>query len=234
MTEQFIRAGEYVSKGDYHRVLCKNWPYLPVYLEKIRWVKKFLDSFPKDKKILDVGCGEGLLVQEYAERGYQISGLDLNYQNVWVRQGDLLNSRLLDESFDLILCLDVLEHLSFFEQEKAVKEISRLLKKGGQILFSLPNLAHFASRLSFLFLGRLIRTSQIERHPGDRPVAEYLKLLKNDFKIKKRKGLFPTYPLIAVFTSKFPGRVIWWHKIVNRLLAYPNWCFVNLILARKK
>ncbi len=58
-----------------------------------------------------------------------------------------------NNSFDVILCLDTLQYLTFKEQEKALYEIKKVTKKGGFVIFTLPNLAHFASRIYFLFFG---------------------------------------------------------------------------------
>lgn len=227
------RLGEYKVKQDYHLKLDPNWPYLPVYLEKIKYVRNLLDKLGRNKKIIDLGCGEGALVQEYYHKGFNIKGMDLNYQSKYVSHGNILNTKLPKNSFDMILCLDVLEHLNFKDQELAIEEMARILKPKGKIILSLPNLAHLASRFTFLFLGKLLRTSDIHRHPGDRPVNEYLKLLSRNFKIIKVKGFFPTLPLISLLTLKIPSKIIFLHKIYNYLLAYPPFCFENIIIAKK-
>ena len=68
----------------------------------------------------------------------------------------------------------MLEHLTFEEQPRALAELHRVLRPGGELLVSVPNLAHLQSRVHFLLRGRLIRTASELKHPGDRPVAEYL------------------------------------------------------------
>src|SRR5688572_19544878 len=72
------RSAEYLARGDYHRELDESWAYLPVYLEKMRRVRRFLEG-KQHLRILDVGCGEGVLVDEYHSKGYDIVGLDLNF-----------------------------------------------------------------------------------------------------------------------------------------------------------
>lgn len=228
------RTGEYLQKGDYHLNLNPKWPYLPVYLEKMRVVRGYLDSCGKKKKIIDLGCGEGVLVDEYHRKGFDITGLDLHYQSELVKKGNLLSPKLPKNHFDVILCLDVIEHLEFPRQKQAIDNMARMLKPGGQLLITIPNLANIASRITFLFSGKLIRTSKIERHPGDRPIGEYLQLLKNHFVILKRKGLFPTFPLISVLTYLIPAKVIYFHRFYNRLFGYPNWCLLNVITCKKK
>lgn len=229
-----IREGEYAERGDYHKKLDKNWPYYSIYLLKIDFVDKFLFNFPKNKKILDIGCGEGVLVEDLRKKGYDIIGLDLNYESDFVIKGDITNTNFKTNYFDLILCLDVIEHLNFDEQERAFKEIHRILKPGGVLLSAIPNLAHLASRISFLLTGKLLRTSTIERHKGDRPIKEYINLIEKYFIIIKRKGIFPTFPISSILTLKFPSKVVFLHKFLNRFFAYPNWCFLNVFICKKK
>jgi len=228
------RSGEYAQRGDYHITLEKDWPYLPVYLEKMKLARQFLDGCSKEAVIYDLGCGEGVLVNEYRKTGYSITGMDVNYSSESVIQRSFLDSELPDHSADVVLCLDVIEHLIYSDQEKAVDEFARVLRPGGRALISVPNLAHLASRLSFLFVGKLIRTSSADRHPGDRPAHEYIQLFEKHFHIRYRKGLFPTFPLISVLTLLKPSRFIWLHKLYNRVLAFPNLCFLNVFYLERK
>ncbi|OIO40654.1 hypothetical protein AUJ10_02300 [Candidatus Pacearchaeota archaeon CG1_02_31_27] len=226
-------SGEYRDKGEYHKNLDKNWPYYPVYLEKMAFVKKILRDLDRKSKILDAGCGEGILVEELKKEGFDIIGLDYNYSSKYVKKGSIFDMPFKDETFDVILCLDVIEHLNFEEQEKTLKEINRVAKKNALIILSIPNLAHLASRISFLFLGKLLRTSDIKRHKGDRPFAEYKNIIKKYFKIKKIRGLFPTCPIISILTLKIPSKVVWLHKIYNSILAIPSISFQNIYICRK-
>lgn len=228
------RSGEYARRGDYHVTLEKDWPYLPVYLEKIKLARAFLDDRPKREVIYDMGCGEGVLVNEYRKAGYNITGMDVNYASETVIQRSFLNSGLDADSVDVIVCLDVIEHLIYSDQEKAIAEFARVLKPGGRALITVPNLAHLASRLSFLVTGKLVRTSGVDRHPGDRPVWEYIQLIGKYFKICRRVGLFPTFPLLSLLTLRYPSRVVWMHKLYNRLLGLPNICFLNVFYLEKK
>lgn len=232
METEIVKHGEYSNKGDYHRELDRNWIYYPIYVEKMRHVRKYLESH-QSSKILDLGCGEGVLVSEYRSKGYNITGLDYNYESEFVRRGSIMSTGLPAEGYDLILCLDVIEHLNFSDQELALAEIKRLLKPGGTLYATLPNLAHFASRLTFLTLGKLLRTSEIERHPGDRPFGEYKKMIGKYLNVVKTFGIFPTYPLISLFTYLMPGKVVWWHRLYNSFLAFNCICFLNFFEAKK-
>ena len=228
------RKGEYGLKGDYHKKLDKNWKYYPIYVAKMEFIEKYFNQIPKNSRILDVGAGEGILVEKFRREGYDIIGLDLNYGSKYIIVGDLNYLPFKSHTFDYIFCLDVLEHLNFEEQKKALKEINRVLKKRGKLILSIPNLAHLASRISFLLTGKLIRTSSIERHKGDRPICEYIELLKElNFKIIRRKGIFPTFPISSILTYFFPSKVIALHKFLNYFFSYPNICFLNIIICEK-
>lgn len=227
-------TGEYKTLGDYHRNVDKNWKYYPVYQAKIDFIKRFMAKVPKSAKILDAGSGEGVLVEDLKKDGYDVIGIDLNYASRDVIKGDITKMPFDGEAFDYILCMDVLEHLSFDDQRNALREIRRILKVDGELLLSIPNLGHFASRISFVLTGRLIRTSKDDRHIGDRPICEYIDVLKeNEFNIVNRKGIFPTFPVSSLLTYLFPSRVVPLHAILNTLIAYPNICFLNIIICKR-
>src|SRR5512140_1242455 len=168
-------GGEYAVRGEYHRVLDPTWNYYPTYLEKMRLVRGYLDALPAATRVLDAGCGEGVIVDEYAQR-LRIRGVDAHFRSPHVLTGSLMALPFGDASFDRALCLDVLEHLSFEDQPRALAELRRVLAPGGELLVSVPNLAHLQSRVQFLLRGRLIRTASELKHPGDRPARDYLQL----------------------------------------------------------
>jgi 2-polyprenyl-3-methyl-5-hydroxy-6-metoxy-1,4-benzoquinol methylase len=228
------RLGEYAERGNYHESLDSDWKYLPVYVAKRERIDRFFRSLPKETRVLDLGCGEGTLVKKYRGQGYNIMGMDLHYESEFVKRGSILETRLPDSSYDLLLCLDVIEHLSFEDQELAIAEMARLLPPGGRLLLTVPNLAHLASRFLFLLRGQLIRTSTLDRHPGDRPLHEYRDLLKRHFNIVSCEGIFPTLPLIVLLSWWKPEASIPLHRIYNRLLAVPGWCFLSVFICEKK
>lgn len=228
-----VRQGEYAARGDYHRTLDPDWDYLPTYLAKMRAVRAYLDALPPGSRVLDAGCGEGLLVEEYAAR-LSIEGLDPNYVAPHVRQGSLMALPYADGAFDRVLCLDVLEHLAFDEQPRALAELHRVLRAGGEALVSVPNLAHLQSRVQFALRGRLIRTASEIKHPGDRPAAEYLRLFaRAGFGLTRRRGIFPTIPVLTALIRRHPSSLAPVHRALTRLLPVPGWCFLNLFWLRK-
>jgi hypothetical protein len=158
-------SGEYAERGDYHRAPDRAWDYLPTYLAKLARVRGWLNALPAGTPVLDAGCGEGVLVEEFAGR-LAIEGVDANYTSPHVRRGSLLALPFPDGRFPRALCLDVLEHLAYEDQPKALAELHRVLAAGGELLVSVPNLAHLQSRVHFLLTGRLIRTASEVKHPA--------------------------------------------------------------------
>jgi SAM-dependent methyltransferase len=228
-----VRSGEYAARGDYHRALDPAWEFYPTYLAKLRAVRRYLDALPASSRVLDAGCGEGVIVEEYARR-LAITGVDANYASDHVTQGSLGSLPFADGSFDYALCLDVLEHLSFEEQPRALAELHRVLKPGGELFVSIPNLAHLQSRIQFLLRGRLIRTASEFKHPGDRPVYEYRQLARRaGFELVRRQGIFPTIPVITHFIRRHPRALLPLHRALTLLLPVPGWCFLNLLTFRR-
>jgi SAM-dependent methyltransferase len=232
--QEFVRSGEYAARGDYHRQPDPSWDYYPTYIAKLEAVRGWLNRLPSETRVLDAGCGEGVLVEEYADK-LAIEGVDPNYSSARVRTGSVTALPHPDGSFDRALCLDVLEHLTFEEQPRALAELRRVLAPRGELLVSVPNLAHLQSRVHFLLTGRLIRTASELKHPGDRPVNEYIGLANRaGFDLVARTGIFPTVPILTRAIRRHPRRLLPLHRLLTRLIPVPGWCFLNLLTFRKR
>lgn len=228
-----IRSGEYADRGDYHRTLDPSWEFYPTYIAKLTAVRRYLDALPPTARVLDAGCGEGVLVEEYAGK-LAISGVDANYASDHVTQASLMSLPFADGSFDHALCLDVLEHLAYEDQPRALAELHRVLRPGGELFVSAPNLAHLQSRIQFLLRGRLIRTASEVKHPGDRPLWEYRQLARRaGFELVKTEGIFPTIPIVTHFIRRNPRALAPLHRALTRLLPVPGWCFLTLLTFRR-
>ena len=115
-------------------------------------------------RILEIGCGAGLLCLELAKAAKMVVGIDishfvldfartvqeyLQYQNVSFQVGDAENLMFRDETFDLIVCSEVLEHL--LAPEKALAEIRRVLKADGSVILSTPCAASLSDMTMGIF-----------------------------------------------------------------------------------
>ena len=227
------KSGEYAERGDYHRRPDETWDYLPTFLAKLEYVRNYLSALDQRTRVLDAGCGEGILVEEFAGR-LAIEGVDPNYESPHVRRASVLALPWAEASFDRVLCLDVLEHLAYEDQPRALTELHRVLAPDGELLVSIPNLAHLQSRVHFLITGRLIRTASEVKHPGDRPIAEYLRLFERaGFRTVDRRGIFPTVPVLTAWIRRRPAERAWLHRALTRLLPFPGIAFLNLVRLKR-
>ncbi len=106
--------------------------------ERIDIVKKFIPSHVET--ILDAGCGNGA-ISNYLQ-GFNLTALDksptaLRFVKNKVVKGSIDNLPFIDNSFDLVICSDVLEHLQEKEYYEAIKELKRVAKQ--YILIISPN-----------------------------------------------------------------------------------------------
>ncbi len=106
---------------------------------------------PQGIKVLDVGCGGGLLAEEFAHLGCQVTGIDpsepsLTTARKHARQAGLeivyqlgIGEQIpfADASFDIVICCDVLEHVNDVAQ--VVQEISRVLTADGIFFYDTIN-----------------------------------------------------------------------------------------------
>ncbi len=87
----------------------------------------------------------------------------------------------------------------------------------GELVVSVPNLAHLQSRINFLVAGRLIRTASEIKHPGDRPLADYVRMAASaGLELVQRSGIFPTFPVVTPWIRRKPRARAWLHRLLTR------------------
>ena len=104
------------------------------------------------KKVLDVGCGGGILSESMATRGALVTGIDLGEKPLKVAKLHLLETgqqvdyRLIaaedmaaeqPEQFDVVTCMEMLEHVP--DPASIVRACAQLVKPGGHLFFSTIN-----------------------------------------------------------------------------------------------
>jgi SAM-dependent methyltransferase len=156
-----VREGEYAARGDYHREPDPSWDYYPTYLAKLKAVRAWLDTLPRSTRVLDAGCGEGVLVGEYADR-LAIEGVDAHYSSDRApRIGHPLPYA--PDTFDRA-CASTSWSMTFEEQPVLARY--HVLRPGGELLVSVRTWHNLQSRVHFPASGRLIRTASGAKHPA--------------------------------------------------------------------
>ena len=104
------------------------------------------------KKVLDVGCGGGILAESMATRGALVTGIDLSDKALSVARLHLLESGQkvdyrkiaaeelaagMPDAFDIVTCLEMLEHVP--DPASTVRACARLVRPGGRVFFSTIN-----------------------------------------------------------------------------------------------
>lgn len=218
---------EKIKKGD-KKIDGRDWYFL-IYERKMKIIVKIIEEF-YGRKILDCGCGEGILVEEFKSKGYDIEGIDKNYESEFVKAGDITNMEYPDNQFDVVLLLDVLEHLPYNEQYSALKEIKRVLKNQGTLILSIPNIANMSARLKLLILGELSRTDKDYNHLGERTFKEIKRILiQHNFSIKRLFPITPTLPIIWQIITLFPNKMRKIHDLIN-LIKTPQFALLNIFV----
>ncbi len=170
----------------------------------------FFKKFEKDlgsllaplnpKRILDAGCGEGFTLSRFYELkiGESLEGIDYSldairigkqvHPHLNIKRGDIYNLVYKDNSFDLVICMEVLEHLEY--PQKALQEIVRVSKK--YILLTVPNEPWF-------LLSNYTRWGQDIGHINKWSSSSFEKLVisNSSLKIVAKRHPFPWTMILA-------------------------------------
>lgn len=163
----------------------------------------------KNIKILDIGCGDGIL-EEYLGlhmSNYSVTGIDVSEKSIEVANSknipfckfviyDGMNIKMEDNSVNLVILSNVMHHVDKVNQGNLVKEINRVLCVGGSLVV-------FEHNPINPFTQYLVKTCELDRYAkliGHRYLSELL--IDNNFVIK-----------VLSFISFFPNKGIFKHFI---------------------
>ena len=158
-------------------------------------IKQYRLNFGKEIKILDAGCGTGLLIKELEALGV-CYGIDISQKAVDfcgkrgidnVQVADAVNIPYSDNMFEIVIALDVIEHIK--DDEMALKEIYRVLKPQGMAIITAP---------AFMFLWGV--TDIISHHHRRYVLSELRRKAENSHFLVVRSSYFNTllFPFIAL------------------------------------
>ena len=134
-------AAWYVDSGNYELVR---------FNKKLDWQhEQFLSQPPKGKKLLDIGCNNGVFLHYAEKSGLEVTGLDFNnnsleagrkafgLKKLYCSTLDDFTNKYPDEKFDIVTFFEVLEHLD--NPNEFIEKIKSVLKPLGHIALSVPN-----------------------------------------------------------------------------------------------
>ena len=123
--------------------------------------KVIADLLPNNTRVLDVGCGDGALMDFLVkEKNIEVRGLELNQDNVQeciykglpVIQGNAETElyQFPKQSFDYVVLSQTLQ--AFYQPDKVLRELLRI---GKSVIVSIPNFGYWKVRTSLLFFGKM-------------------------------------------------------------------------------
>jgi 2-polyprenyl-3-methyl-5-hydroxy-6-metoxy-1,4-benzoquinol methylase len=121
------------------------------YLAYLELIKKVL---PRGR-VLEIGCGRGFLLKMLTDSGYECSGVEpspmassfaRDHFALNVETAYLAGSTFYEQSFDLVILVDVFEHIS--DGQAFLESITHVLKPGGHLFLCTGNIASFSARFA--------------------------------------------------------------------------------------
>lgn len=146
--EAYYQEGYYTGKNEFaYQDERKNFKYSSyVWKARIKRLQKNLRTKLKDKKILDIGCSFGGLLQNAKEMGLHPYGIEISdFSRKYVQKQfqipvykTLKEAKFQDNFFDAVTMIELIEHLD--QPCDVLSECFRILKKGGLLLIQTANM----------------------------------------------------------------------------------------------
>ena len=155
-----------------------------VMLKKLNFSKRIILKMVKGKNILDIGCGDGLLLEHIRKEGIIVKGIDISAKAISLCRKRGLDCDQVDiadslpfgnNSYDEVLLIDVLEHL--FQPREILIEAHRVCRKN--VYISVPNFVSFPARIQVLLGKTPENNTPRDGHVYWMTYKEIIKLLVN-------------------------------------------------------
>jgi SAM-dependent methyltransferase len=201
----------------------------------IKAVTDLLADIPTDgKRLLDVSCKEGDVLQAIKSRGFVLRGTNFepegpSLDGIPIDYGvDLLQQLPYeDASFDVVLLIEVIEHLE--NHRTALSELARILKPDGVLILTTPNIMRLNSRFHFFWSGYhktkrrfipfdtpLNQAHRFHNYPIDLPILYYL-CKQNNLELERiGKSLVKGFSRFLLVIFWLPVMVYTWYTLLLR------------------
>ncbi len=190
-----------------------------------RKVLEIFASFPRRGELFEIPAGEGALAWQLHKLGYNVTAGDIDpkfFKVTAIKCIEIdLNKKfpVEDERFDFVSCIEGVEHLQ--DQFQFVRECHRVLRPGGYLVLSTPNILNLASRLKYLLTGfyslvprPINEFSLVPVFDHINPVTYYqlrymlhtqgfeITRVATDLRRRSAIGLYPLLPLVLFFSRR--------------------------------
>lgn len=130
----------------------KRFSHVANFTGYMRIAAEWFAAQPGSLRVLDLPAGNGLLANALRNMGHEVECGDINRERPDYHYVDMSAPLpFVAESFDAVLCLEGVEHL--VNPVSYIQELARIVRPGGHVVLSTPNVMNFWSRLHFLFTG---------------------------------------------------------------------------------